>query len=52
MRSPIILRIVTILDVTSLSIIELFEYGLTLNDVNYSMANGVIIYDKPKKPGH
>jgi len=50
MRNPIILRIVSILNITSLSILELFEYGLALNDVNYSMANGVIIYDKPKSP--
>jgi len=50
MRNPIILRIVSILNITSLSILELFEYGLALNDVNYSMANGVIIYDKPKRP--
>lgn len=50
MRSPVITRIVTILDITSLSILELFEYGLTLKDVNYVMANGVISYDKPTKP--
>jgi hypothetical protein len=49
MRRPIIVRIVTILDITSLSILELFEYGLTLKDINYSMANGVIGYDKPRK---
>ena len=47
MRSPIILRIVAILDITSLSILELFEYRLTLKDVNYAMANGVISYDNP-----
>ncbi len=50
MRKPVIVRIVTILDITSLSILELFEYDLTLKDVNYSMANGVIYYDKPTKP--
>lgn len=44
MRSQVITRIVTILDITSLSILELFEYGLTLKDVNYAMANGVIRY--------
>ena len=49
MRNPTILRIVSILNITSLSILELFEYGLALKDVNYSMANGVIIYDKPKR---
>ena len=49
-RKPIIVRIVSILNITSLSMLELFEYGLALKDVNYSMANGVIIYDKPKRP--
>lgn len=50
MRNLVITRIVTVLDITSLSILELFEYGLTLKDVNYAMANGVIRYDKPTKP--
>lgn len=50
LRRPIILRIVTILDITSLSILELFEYRMTLKDVNYAMANGVITYDNPAKP--
>jgi hypothetical protein len=50
MRNPIIIRIVTILDITSLSILELFEYGLTLKDINYSMTNAVIRYDKPTRP--
>jgi len=49
MRKPIIIRIVSILDITSLSILELLEYGLTLNDVNYSMANRVISYDEPRQ---
>ncbi|HEU4467882.1 MAG TPA: hypothetical protein VFR61_02450 [Nitrososphaeraceae archaeon] len=46
---PIIVRIVTILDISSLSILELLEYGLTLKDINFSMANGVIAYDKATK---
>jgi hypothetical protein len=49
MNRPIIVRIVTILDITSLSILELLEYGLTLTDINFSMANGVIAYDKAAK---
>jgi len=49
MSRPIIIRIVTILDITSLSILELLEYGLTMNDVNFSMANGVIAYDVTTK---
>ena len=47
---PVIVRIVTILDITSLSILELFEYGLTLTDINFSMANGLIAYDKATRP--
>ena len=49
MRRPIIVRIISILDITSLSILELLEYGLTLKDINFSMANGVIAYDKAAK---
>ena len=48
MRKPIIIKIVSILDITSLSILELLEYGLTLNDVNYSMTNRVISYEEPR----
>jgi hypothetical protein len=50
MRRPTIIKIVSILDITSLSILELIEYGLTLKDVNYAMANGVIRYDKIFRP--
>jgi hypothetical protein len=50
MRRPTIVKIVSILDITSLSILELIEYGLTLKDVNYAMANGVIRYDKIFRP--
>ena len=49
MNTPIIIKIVTILDITNLSILELLEYDLTLKDINYSMANGVIAYDKRTK---
>lgn len=49
MSKPIVVRIVTILDITSLSILELFEYGLTLKDINFLMANGIIAYDKATK---
>jgi len=49
LRRPIIVRIVTILDITNLSILELLEYGLSLKEINFSMANGVIYCDKPTK---
>ncbi|HJR84588.1 MAG TPA: hypothetical protein VJ772_04370 [Nitrososphaeraceae archaeon] len=50
MRRPVIIRIVSILDITDMSILELLEYGLTLKDINYSMANGIIRYDKISRP--
>ena len=50
MQNPIIVRIITILDITNLSLLELLEYGLTLKDVNYAMANGIIQYQKMMNP--
>jgi hypothetical protein len=50
MQNPIIVRIITILDITNLSLLELLEYGLTLKDVNYAMANGIIQYEKMMNP--
>lgn len=50
MRSPLVIRIVSILDIGSLSILELLEYSLTLKDVNYVLANGVIRFDKRTMP--
>ncbi|HZD81385.1 MAG TPA: hypothetical protein VE076_00790 [Nitrososphaeraceae archaeon] len=45
-RDPIIVRIVSILDIASLSILELLEYNLTRKDINYALLNGVIAVDK------
>ena len=49
-RDPLIVRIVSIIDVASLSILELLEYNLTRNDVNYALFNGVIAVDKSAVP--
>jgi hypothetical protein len=46
LRDPIIVRIVSIIDIASLSILELLEYDLTRNDINYALLNGVIAVDK------
>lgn len=40
-----VIRIVTIVDITSLSILELFEYEISMRDIIYSLVNGVITYD-------
>ena len=46
LRDSIIVRIVSIVSNTSLSILELLEYNLTRKDVNYALSSGVIVIDK------
>jgi hypothetical protein len=46
LKDHIIVRIVSILDITSLSILELLEYDLTRKDINHALSNGVIKIDK------
>jgi DNA-binding transcriptional ArsR family regulator len=46
LKDPIVLRIVRILDITSLSILELLEYDLTRRDINHAFSNSVIKIDK------
>jgi hypothetical protein len=46
LRDSIIVRIVSIISNTSLSILELLEYNLTRKDANYALASGVIVVDK------
>lgn len=40
-----IIKIVTVLDISSLSTLELMEYGLTKQDIRYSYVNGIIEFD-------
>ncbi|MGB7678112.1 MAG: hypothetical protein WBL49_04835 [Nitrososphaeraceae archaeon] len=46
LRDPVIARIVTILDVTSLLLLELLEYDISRKDVSYTLANEIIMFDK------
>jgi hypothetical protein len=46
LRDPVIVRIVSILDIVSLSILELLEYDLTRRDINNALSSGVIAIDK------
>jgi hypothetical protein len=47
LRDPIIVRIVSVLDIASLSILELLEYNLTRKDINHALSSGVIaVVDK------
>ncbi len=46
LRDHVIVRIVSTIDKASLSILELLEYNLTCNDINYALLNGIITVDK------
>jgi hypothetical protein len=46
-RDPAIIRIVSILDIASLSILELLEYDLTRKDINHALSGEVITFDNP-----
>jgi hypothetical protein len=50
MRNPVIVRIVSILDLASLSILELLEYNLERREINYALSEGVIGLDKTTSP--
>jgi hypothetical protein len=45
-RNPVIVRIVSILDLASLSILELLEYNLERTEIHYALSEGVIATDK------
>ncbi|AFU58964.1 hypothetical protein Ngar_c20320 [Candidatus Nitrososphaera gargensis Ga9.2] len=47
LSDPVMIRVVTVVNLASLSILELLEYGFTRKDVNRAMAKGVIEFDKP-----
>ena len=49
-RNPVIVRIVSILDLVSLSILELLEYNLERREINYALSEGVIAIDKTTSP--
>ena len=50
LRDPVIIRIVTVLDTVSLSILELLEYDLSRRDISYALSNGVIEIDRSSLP--
>jgi hypothetical protein len=46
LRDSIVVRIVSIISNTSLSILDILEYNLTRKDVNYALSSGAIVIDK------
>lgn len=46
MKDSAIIRLVTIIDVSSMSVLELLESGFTRQEVSRALAKGVIAYEK------
>ena len=46
LQNPTIVRLVSILGNTNLSVLELLEYGLSIAEVNYAFFNNIIEYLK------
>lgn len=46
LKDPLIIKLVTIVNRASLSILELFEYDFTRHDISSGFATGVIEFDK------
>jgi len=49
-RNPVIVRIISIVDLASLSILELLEYNFKRREISYAMSEGVIAIDKIDSP--
>ena len=48
LSDPVMIRMVTVVNLTSLSILELLEYGFMIKDISRAMAKDVIEFDKPR----
>jgi hypothetical protein len=46
LKDPVVTKIVTVLDVVSLSVLELLEYGLSRKDMSQALAKEIITFDK------
>lgn len=46
LNNPVMVRLVTVLNVTSQSILEVLEYGFASSEISKAMAKGVIEFDK------
>lgn len=45
LNDPLIVRLVTVINVTSQSILEVLEYGFTPSDIGRAMGKGVVEFD-------
>jgi hypothetical protein len=46
LKDPVVIKIVTVIDVVSLSVLELLEHGLSRKDISQALANEIITFDK------
>ena len=46
LKDPVVIKIVTVLDIVSLSVLELLEYDLSRKDISQALAKEIITFDK------
>ncbi|MEM3085291.1 MAG: hypothetical protein QXU32_10355 [Nitrososphaerales archaeon] len=46
LQDPMIAKVVRFIDTSSLSILELLEFGITRKEINHALANNVVRFDK------
>jgi hypothetical protein len=46
LNDPVVIKIAIVLDIVSLSILELLEYGISRKDVSHALAIEIIMFDK------
>lgn len=50
LQDPVMIRIVTVVNLANLSILELLEYDFSRHDINRALTKGVIEFDKSTLP--
>jgi hypothetical protein len=54
LRDPVLIRLVTVLNITSQSILEILEYGFDSKDISRALAKGIVQFARPvsmNRPG-
>lgn len=51
LKDPLVSRLVKIIDLASLSMLELLEFGVTQKEINHALASRIIAFDKPPREG-
>ncbi len=48
LKDTAIIKIVKVIDIASLSILELLEFGIAHKEINHALATGIVVFDRVK----